>query len=46
MDRLTGNRRPDAFQAFASLYLALLGLVATMGSTVAQNPPSPLALLK
>ena len=40
MYRLTGNRRPDAFQAFASLCLALLGLVATMGSTAAQSPPN------
>ncbi len=49
MYRLTGNRRPQAFQAFqvfqavqafASLCLALLGLVATMGSTAAQSPPA------
>ena len=45
MYRLTGNRRPDASQsfasqAFASLCLALLGLVATMGSTAAQSPPA------
>jgi hypothetical protein len=45
MYRLTGNRRPDAFQAFACqafacLCLALLGLVATMGSTAAQSPPA------
>ena len=40
MRRLTGNRRPDAFQAFVSLRLALLGLVATMGSTAAQSPPA------
>jgi hypothetical protein len=45
MSRLTGNRRPQvfafqAFQAFACLCLALLGLVATMGSTAAQSPPA------
>ena len=40
MYRLTGNRRPDASRAFASLCLALLGLVATMGSTAAQSPPA------
>jgi hypothetical protein len=40
MYRLTGNGRPDASQAFASLCLALLCLVATMGSTAAQSPPA------
>ena len=41
MYRLTGNRRPQSFhfQACASLGLALLGLVATMGSTAAQSAP-------
>lgn len=39
MYRLTGNRCPDACQAFASSCLALLGLVAAMGSTAAQSPP-------
>jgi len=41
--RLTGNRRSQAFQlfqAFACLCLALLGLVATTGSTAAQSPPA------
>ena len=40
MSRLTGDRRPDAFLALASLCLALPGLVATMGSAAAQSPPA------
>ena len=39
MYRLTGNRRPDAFQAFASLYLALLGLVG--GNDGGSKPAEP-----
>ncbi len=40
MDRLTGASRPGGFQALACLCLALLGLVATMGSATAQSPPA------